>query len=210
MNLLRLLAVSFILFVSFGCAEKKPVMLEEFHAESLEDFIKKMKSYDILESSLSLDYKTKDSFLNGDASLKIHKNETFLRVYYLGFPAGDFYEKDGEVSSNLRVEKDKIKQLTVGIRKGFMWWDGDFEVTENEDNFILKDKDREIVLNKNGFMPVKQSFVIENEPVLITYDKYTKIRTDDNFSLTMPSNITVYYKNRTLKIRIDSIKLRHG
>jgi len=44
---------------------------------------------------------------------------------------------------------------------------------------------------------------IENEPVLITYDKYTKIRTDDNFSLTMPSNITVYYKNRTLKIRIE-------
>jgi len=38
----------------------------------------------------------------------------------------------------LRVEKDKIKQLTVGIRKGFMWWDGDFEVTENEEQFYFK------------------------------------------------------------------------
>lgn len=212
MNFLKLLTVSLTVFLLFSCAEKKTQSLKEFYAEGVEDFIKKMQTYQSLESALTINYETKGNPLIGDASLKIYKTETLLRVYYLGFPLGEVYEKEGEVTSNLLIEPDKIKQIITGIRKGFMWWNGDFEITESEENFILKEKgtDREIFLTKNGFMPISQTFTVENQKILITYGEYKKIKTDDNTSLTMPSSIIVHYKNRTLKIKVNSINLIHG
>lgn len=95
-----------------------------------------MQIYDSLEGVLNLQYETKNSVLNGDASLRISKNELLLRVYYMGFPAGEIYEENGEVSSNLLIEKDRLKQLAIGIRKGFIWWNGNFTVSEDSENFF--------------------------------------------------------------------------
>lgn len=210
MNFLRLFVVSFTVFLLFSCVQK-PQVLKEFYAEDIADFLRKMGVYQSLESSLTIDYESKGSLLTGDASLKIYKDETLLRVYYMGFPAGEVYEKDGEVSSNLLIEKDKARQILISIRKGFMWWNGDFEITENEQSFILKEKgsDREIVLAKNGFMPVVQTFTFENQKILINYENPQKFQTDDS-TLTMPSYIIVHYKNRTLRIKIEHLKLIHG
>lgn len=212
MNFLRLLTVSFVIFFVLGCVEKKPEVLREFYAVDVQDFIKKMQNYHGIESSLTIDYESKGNLLSGDALLKINKNETLLRIYYMGFPAGEVYEKDEEVSSNLLIEKDKIKQILTGVKKGFMWWAGDFEIKEKDNNFVLKEKnsDREVVLNKNGFMPVSQSFTFENQQILIIYDNFKEFQTEDKTALIMPSRIIVYYKNRTLKINIEKLKLING
>lgn len=210
MNLLRLLVVSLITFLFFGCAEKKPVFVKEFYAENLEDFINKIKIYNTVDGVLNIQYETKNTVLNGDASLKISKNELLLRVYYMGFPAGEIYEENGRVTSNLLIEKDRLKQIVTGIRKGFIWWDGDFLIVENSDEFILKEKndERVVVLSKSGFMPVRQTLNVEGQNVLITYNEHTKIYTEDGTALNMPLNIVVYYKNRTLRIKIEQIKIK--
>ncbi|GAB5046699.1 hypothetical protein [Thermodesulfovibrio sp. TK110] len=212
MSFLRLLAFSFVIFLISGCTAKKPEVLKEFYAENIQDFIKKMQIYQGIESSLTIDYESKGDLLSADALVKINKNETLLRIYYMGFPAGDVYEKNGEVSSNLLIEKDKVKQILTGVRKGFMWWVGDFEIKEKDNNFILKEKntDREVVLNKNGFMPVSQSFTFENQQILITYDNFKQFQSEDKTLLMMPFRIIVYYKNRTLKINIENLKLING
>lgn len=210
MNLLKLLSVSLIIFLFFGCAEKKPITVKEFYAENIEDFIKKMQIYDSLEGILNLQYETKNSVLNGDASLRISKNELLLRVYYMGFPVGEIYEENGEVSSNLLIEKDRLKELAIGIRKGFIWWNGNFTVREDSENFFLNEKERIIILKKDGFIPLKQTLIVDNQTVLIIYDEYKKIQTEDGISLNMPSSISVYYKNRTLKIKIEKIKLKNA
>ncbi|MGB9822565.1 hypothetical protein [Thermodesulfovibrio sp.] len=212
MNLLRLLTVSLVIFLFSGCAEKKPEILKEFYAEDVKDFIKKMQNYQGIESSLAIDYESKGNFLSGDALLKISKNETLLRIYYMGFPAGEIYEKNEEVSSTLLIEKDKVKQILTGVRKGFMWWIGDFEIGEKDNNFILKEKnsERQVLLNKKGFMPVSQSFTFENQQILITYNDFKQFQTEDKTNLIMPSRIIVYYKNRTLKINIEKLKLING
>lgn len=209
MNFLKVLLVSLIIITISGCAEKKPQVLKEFYAENIQDFIKKMQNYQSLESSLTIDYESKGSLFSGDASLKIYKNETLLRVYYMGFPVGEVYEKEDEFSSNLPMEKDKIMQILTGIKKGFMWWNGDFEVIENERNYILKEieSDREIVLTKKGFIPVSQKFNFENQKIFIVYEDFKEFQTYDNTTLIMPSQIIVYYKNRNLKIRIEKLKL---
>ncbi|MDI6865556.1 MULTISPECIES: hypothetical protein [Thermodesulfovibrio] len=210
MNLLKLLAVSLIIFLFWGCAEKKPITVKEFYAENIADFIKKMQIYDSLEGVLNLQYETKNSVLNGDASLRISKNELLLRVYYMGFPAGEIYEENGEVSSNLLIEKDRLKQLAIGIRKGFIWWNGNFTVSEDSENFFLKDGERIIILKKDGFMPLKQTLTVDNQTILIIYNEYKKIQTEDGTTLNMPSSISVYYKNRTLKIKIEKIKIKNA
>ncbi|WP_353684132.1 hypothetical protein V4D30_09685 [Thermodesulfovibrio sp. 3907-1M] len=212
MNFLRLLTISFVILLILGCAEKKPEILKEFYAEDVHDFIKKMQNYQSIESSLAIDYESKGNLLSGDALLKINKNETLLRIYYIGFPAGEVYQKDEEVSSTLPIEKDKVKQILTGVRKGFMWWVGDFEINEKDNNFILKEKnsDREVMLNKKGFIPVSQSFTFENQQILITYDNFKEFQTEDKTSLVMPSRIIVYYKNRTLTINIEKLKLING
>jgi len=212
MNFLKVLLVSLIIITIYGCAEKKPQVLKEFYAENIQDFIVKMQNYQSLESSLTIDYESKGSLFSGDVFLKIYKNETLLRVYYMGFPAGEVYEREGEFSSNLPIERDKIMQIITGIKKGFMWWDGDFEVIENEKNFILKERqsDREIILTKKGFMPVSQTLTFENQKIFIVYNHFKDFQTDDNMALKMPSQIIVYYKNRNLKIKIEKLKLING
>lgn len=210
MNFLRLLVVSLIIFLFSGCAEKKPAIVKEFYADNIEDFIKKMQIYNSVEGVLNIQYETKNSVLNGDALLRISNNELLLRVYYMGFPAGEIYEENGEVSSNLLIEKDRLKQLAVGIRKGFIWWNGNFTVTEDSENFFLKEEERIIILKKDGFMPLKQTLTVDNQAILITYDEYKKIQTEDGTALNMPSIISVYYKNRTLKIKIEKINIKNA
>jgi len=210
MNILKVLLVSLIIIIISGCAEKKPQVLKEFYAENIQDFIRKMQNYQSLESSLTIEYESKGSLFSADASLKIYKNETLLRVYYMGFTVGEIYEKEGEFSSNLPMERDKIMQILTGIKRGFMWWNGDFEVIENEKNFILRESDREIVLTKNGFIPVSQTFTFENQKIFIVYEDFKEFQTHDKTTLIMPSQIIVYYKSRNLKIKIEKLKLING
>ncbi len=210
MNLLKLLAASLIVFLFFACAEKKPVTVKEFYAENIEDFIKKMQIYNSLEGVLNLQYEAKNSVLNGEASLRISKNELLLRIYYMGFPAGEIYEENGEVSSNLMIEKDRLKQFAIGIRKGFIWWSGNFSVTEDAENFFLTEGERIIILKKDGFIPLKQTLNVDNQTILIIYDEYKNIQTEDGTTLNMPSTISVYYKNRALKIKVETIKIKNA
>lgn len=212
MNSLKLLAISLSIFLFFGCAEKRPVTVKEFYAQDLQDFLNRMKIYSAIEGVLNLQYEAKNSSLNGDASLRVSKDELLLRVYYMGFPAGELYEENGEVTSNLLIEKDRLKQLAISIRKGFLWWDGDFSIEEDGTQYILKDKniDRIIFLNKEGFMPLQQKLTVEGQTILINYDNYSKIQTEDGTLLNMPLNIVVFYKNRILKIKIERIKLKNA
>lgn len=211
MNLLRLLAVSFIVIFLFSCVEKKPVTVKEFYAEDLQDFLNKMKTYSSIEGTLNLQYEGKSN-LQGDASLKISPNQLLLRVYYLGFPAGEIYEENGKVDSNLAIEHDKLKQLATGIRKGFLWWQGDFLFEENADVYILKEKnnDRIIKLDKLGFMPLNQILTVEGQTIEINYTNYYKIQTEDGTVLNMPLTIEVYYKNIRLKIKIERLKIKNA
>lgn len=209
MNLLKLLAVSFIFLLFFGCAEKKPLTIKEFHAQDLEDFLNKMKSYSSLEGVLNIQYEGKGNTLKGDASLKISKEQLLLRFYYMGFPMGELYEENGEITSNLPIEKERLNQLATGIRLGFIWWNGDFQVEDHEEGYFLKDQkmERVIVLDKKGFIPLSQSLRVDEETILITYDNSSKIQTEEGTLLNMPSMMVVKYRNRTLVIKIEKMRL---
>ncbi|MEN2994170.1 MAG: hypothetical protein ABDH19_02330 [Thermodesulfovibrio sp.] len=209
MSLLRLLVVSLIILLFSNCAEKK-VTVKDFYAENIEDFIKRMENYNSLEAVLNLQYEAKNNILNGDALLRISKNEFLLRIYYLGFPIGEIYEEDGEISSNLNIEKDRLKQLAIGVKKSFLWWNGNFTITEEFEKFILKDGERTIILKKDGFIPLKQTLNVDNQTISITYDEHKKIKTEDGTIIEMPFLISVSYKNKTLRIKIEKINIKNA
>lgn len=211
MNLLRLFLISITTLFLFACAENKPVSIKEFHAENIQDFLIKMRVYSSVEGVLSIQYEGKNT-LQGDASLKISNNQLLLRVYYLGFPAGEIYEENGESSSNLPIEKERIKQLSTSIRKGFLWWQGDFSIEENSESYILKEPDskRIIIIDKVEFKPLRQFLNIEGNNILITYDNYSKIQTEDGTVINMPLKIEVLYKNRILKINVERLKIKNA
>jgi hypothetical protein len=208
MNLLKLSVFSIFLFLLFGCAEKKPVIVKEFYAEDLQDFLNKTKAYSVIESVLKLQYEDK-KLLEGDAFLKIDNHQLLLRVYYKGFLAGEVFEENGMVTSNLSIDDNRLSQLVIGIRKGFFWWQGDFFVEENYSDYLLKDKDvdRVVILDKAGFIPLRQNLNIEGQSIIIIYDNYSKVQTEDGTTLNMPMSMVVYYKNKALKIKIERIKI---
>lgn len=212
MSLLKLSTISIAFLLFFGCAEKRPITLKDFYTQNLQDFLNTMKIYTAIEGVLNLHYEANNSLLNGDASLRISERKLLLRVYYMGFPVGELYEENGEITSNILTEKERLKQLILGIRKGFFWWDGDFSVEEDETHYILKDKniDRIIILKKDGFMPLQQKLTVEGQTIFINYDNYNKIQAEDGTLLNMPLNIVVFYKNRTLNIKIERIKLKNA
>lgn len=211
MNLLRLFLISITTLFLFACAEKKTVSIKEFHAENIQDFLMKMRVYSSVEGVLSIQYEGKNT-LQGDASLRISNNQLLLRVYYLGFPAGEIYEENGEASSTLPIEKERIKQLSTSIRKGFLWWQGDFSIEENSESYILKEHDskRIIIIDKIEFKPLRQFLNIDGNNILITYDNYSKIQTKDGTVINMPLKIEVLYKNRTLKINVERLKIKNA
>mgnify|MGYP001114649777 CR=1 FL=1 len=208
MNLLKLSVFSIFLFLLFGCAEKKPVIVKEFYAEDLQDFLNKTKAYSVIESVLKLQYEDK-KLLEGDAFLKIDNHQLLLRVYYKGFLAGEVFEENGMVTSNLSIDDNRLSQLVIGIRKGFFWWQGDFFVEENYSDYLLKDKDvdRVVILDKAGVIPLRQNLNIEGQSIIIIYDNYSRVQTEDGTTLNMPMSMVVYYKNKALKIKIERIKI---
>lgn len=209
MNLLRLLVVSVLLLLFTGCAERRQIEVREFHFEGLKDFMEKLQIYSSIEAVLNLQYEDK-RILQGDAFLKISDKELLLRVYYMGFPAGEIYQENGEIVSNLNIDRDRLRQLATGIRMGFLWWRGDFNLEENSNNYFLIDKnsERTIVLDKTTFMPLSQSITIEGQNILIEYSRYGEIQAEDGTVLKMPMHLSVFHKDKWLKINFEKIKFK--
>lgn len=209
MKLLRLL-VSLSLIFLLSCAKQKSIVLQEFSPVGIEDFLRKMQDYSSAEAILNLYYEGKGGTLNGDAILKIKKSELLLRVYYFGFPAGEIYEEKGQVTSTVFIEKEILKQIVTGVRKGIIWWQGDFSVDESSEEFILKENGRKVYIHKKDFTPIKQLLTIDDRNILITYGRNEKVYTEDGVLLNIPLSIQVNYKNRLLRIEIEKIKIQHG
>ncbi|MEN2985753.1 MAG: hypothetical protein ABDH16_03740, partial [Thermodesulfovibrionaceae bacterium] len=114
------------------------------------------------------------------------------------------------VSSNVFIEKDFLKQIVTGIKKGFLWWQGDFSIEENPEEFTLKETDRVVFIQKEDFAPVKQILTIDSKNILINYERYEKIQTEEGELFIMPVSIKVNYKNFLLKIEIEKMKIQRG
>lgn len=222
-----LTSVSCILTL-LSCAPKH-VALPSYEGVPIESALSELRRITSIETVLSVEYAKSDGMMTGDASLRLSENDLDLRLYYLGFLAGEIKEHDGIIQSKPTIDGNKKALLVEGLKNGFLWWNiKDYRVEEREDLFVLRNSYREIVINKKTLLPVRQTVELENgDRLTITYDSPVKAegektgdqedeKTEVNTSSTTqsgtftlselwyPSQITIELRKYLVKVKVKS------
>src|SRR5208283_2735972 len=104
---------------------------------SLSEVLAKMNTVQSIEAVLSIDYEKNDAIMSGDAHLNLSPAALDLRIYYLGFLAGEVKEDNGVIKGKPKLDKYKSTFLVDGLRNSFLWWTiSDYTIQENRDNYV--------------------------------------------------------------------------
>ena len=198
-----------LLFVS--CAPKyaaKP------HREgvTLSDLLTKLNNVQSVEAVLSIDYEKNDTAMSGDAYLSVSPTMLNLRIYYLGFLAGEVKEDNGAIRSKPKLDKYKSIILVDGLKNSFMWWTiKGYDVEDKEDCYVLKNYYRKLVIDKKYLLPLKQTIELDNgEELNISYDTPAGNGQETKESLIDPeiawyqSHMSISYRNHRVKVTVKS------
>ncbi|MBF0559709.1 MAG: hypothetical protein HQL08_13125 [Nitrospirae bacterium] len=179
---------------------------------SLSEMLSRMNSIQSIEAVLSINYEKNDAAMSGDAALNLSGDALNLRLYYLGFLAGEIKENNGIISSKPKIDKYKSIVLVDGLKNSFMWWTiSDYTIQEREDSYVLKNSSREVIIGKKDLLPVKQTVEFENgEELNITYDTPAHSRPETNQYVTDPetgwyqSRLSIRYRNHLVNVKVKS------
>lgn len=142
-----------------------------FEEKSLDEAITGRSGISQIDATFSVIFERADSEIRGDGALNIFNNGNLdLRVYSLGFLAMELTSLDGVVKSNPRLDSTKKTILTQGLRDCLFWWDiKDFTVEDEGGYYLLRNADREILIDKKSVLPKKQLIYFSNGKVLTVY-----------------------------------------
>lgn len=168
------------LLFSASCAPKH-VELPSYEGIPAEDILSWLKNIKSIEAVLSIEYEKDDSTMSGDASLDVSEDKLNLRLYYLGFLAGEVNEDNGIIRSNPKLDKNKSTILVDGLKNSFLWWYiKNYSLREREDVYELKNPYRKILINKKTLLPVQQTIELNDGTELkIFYDEPAKIDSNE-------------------------------
>lgn len=195
-----LLALTCAAVVSCGL---KRVELPSFEGISLAAALSELNRTTSIEAVLSVEYEKRDGLMNGDAFLRLSDTTLALRLYYLGFLAGEVMEEEGVIRSTPKLDRDRTVLLVDGLRNCFLWWKiSDFEVEERGEHYLLRNASRSVLVDRKTLLPLEQIIGDEAGVVLrITYDMPARVDADT----AGPSGAPVpsdWYQSR--------ITIRHG
>ncbi|HMK43958.1 MAG TPA: hypothetical protein VK445_07450 [Dissulfurispiraceae bacterium] len=178
--LFPLLLVLLCLLLS-SCAVKKEVVIPQHEGADLEKVLADLRQVQVLNAALSVDYEKGDTIMSGDAALTLSSDELSLRIYYLGFLAGEIKEDKGEVKSKPKLDKTRSAMLVNGLRNGFFWWNiKGYTITEDEQQYVVRNSDREILVDKKSMLPTQQIIRMQGgDELVITYDMPARIEEAD-------------------------------
>lgn len=126
-----------------------------------------------INATFSVIFEKIDSEIRGEGTLQIlYNGDLDLKVYTLGFLAMELTSRNGVVKSNPRLDSAKKAVLTDGLRDCFFWWNiKDFTVQEQNGHYLLRNTEREVMIDKENILPKKQHIYYPNGKVL-TIDYY--------------------------------------
>jgi len=138
---------------------------------SLDEVIAGRNGISQIDTTFSVLFEKPDSEIRGDGTLNICNNGNLdLRVYSLGFLAMELTSRNGVVKSKPGLDSTKKTILTQGLRDSIFWWDiKDFTVREEEGFYLLRNSEREIMLDKKSGLPVKQQIYFPGGKVLAVH-----------------------------------------
>jgi len=165
----KLFCISLLLFLA-SCAPRAtaPVLFEE---KGLVEVIAGLSGISRIDTTFSVIFEKADTEIRGDGALNIFSNgDLELKVYSLGFLALELSSRNGSVKSAPGLDSVKKTILTQGLRDSLFWWDiKDFTVREEEGFYLLRNSEREIMLDKKSGLPVKQQIYFPGGKVLAVH-----------------------------------------
>ena len=170
-NFLKLFFVSIILLVS-ACAPKK-IEMPAAEQRSIDVVLAERRSIERIDAAMSVVFEKTDSEMYGDAVLDIAKDgDLHMKVFTLGILAMDLTSKKGLVKSTPKLDKNKIAILTQGLRDSLFWWDlTDFTIQAENDQLILQNATRQVVLDRKTMLPQKQKISFDDgKQLTVFYD----------------------------------------
>ena len=174
-SVLCLLLSAVLLLASASCAPRyaeKPA----HKGIPLDRVLSEFRSISSIEAVLYVEYEKNDSVMGGDAFLTLSEDKLNLRLYYLGFPAGEVSEDNGVIKSKPKLNRNKSIILVDGLKNSFLWWTiKDYAVQEKDNLYILKNYNRKILISKETLLPVQQTIELDNgDELSINYDSPAK------------------------------------
>ena len=168
-NFLKLFCISLLLLLA-SCAPRVSVPLL-FEERDLAEVLAGRSGISRIETTFSVIFEKADSEMHGDGALNISSNgDLEMKVYSLGFLAMELSSRNGSVKSNPGLDSAKKTILTQGLRDSLFWWDiKDFTVREEDGFYLLRNAERELMLDKKTGLPTKQQIYFSNGKVLTIY-----------------------------------------
>jgi hypothetical protein len=191
----------------FSCAPKR-VEIPTYEGIDVKEVLSTKNTISTIDATFSIVFEKDDSEMRGEGVLNISRiGDLNLRVYSFGFLALEVTSENGVIQSNPRIDKNKTKILTQGLRDCLFWWDiQDYEVDDKDDVYHLKNFSREVWFDKKTILPIKQKVALENGRELhMSYEDMEK--TGD---VWYPSAITIELSQYTVKLRIKEILFSRG
>ncbi|GER94112.1 hypothetical protein A45J_1870 [hot springs metagenome] len=180
-----LLFSAFYILSSVSCTPKH-VETPSYEGIPVEHALSELKNIKSIEAILSVEYERNNNAdvntMSGEALLNVSEDKLNLRLYYLGFLAGEVNEEGGIIKSKPKLDKNKSTILIDGIKNSFFWWNiKDYTLQEKGDLYELKNPFRKLLISKKTLLPIQQTIELnDGEELKIFYDAPNK--TDSNES----------------------------
>jgi len=167
------------------------------------DALRSKDNISAIDASFSIVFEKDDTELRGDGVLNISRNgDLNLRVYSFGFLALELMSEKGIVKSVPAIDRARGAILTSGLRDCLFWWDiKDFDVTENEKDYLLMNSSRKIWIDRRTMLPVRQTVSLEDGRELDIFYENPEVSDD----IWYPSKIRIELSRYAVVLRIKDI-----
>jgi hypothetical protein len=185
----------------------------DFGSMSLDDALARYKKISSITTVLGIEYEKNEAVMRGDGSLVVSPDKLALRIYYLGFLQGEVYEEKGEIKSKPKIDKIKSELLVQGLKSSIFWWNiSDYERTETDDTYELRNPFRKVVIDKRSLLPVEQTLTLDNgDQLLISYGRPVPRLAEDGRQIDgnsplgwYPSRLKIQLRNYIVRIEVKS------
>jgi hypothetical protein len=201
--LLRPVLLSIALIFLFSCAPKR-VEIPTYEGVDVREVLSARNTISAIDATFTIIFEKGDTEMRGEGVLNMSRNgDLNLRVYSLGFLGLEVISKAGVIRSNPRIDRNKCRILTQGLRDCLFWWDvQDYDVNEKDDGmYLLKNSSREVWLDKKTMLPIKQRVILDNGiEIYISYEDMTKMG-----NVWCPSTIKIELSQYSVKLRFKEI-----
>ena len=200
----RLSLLSVALAFLFSCAPKR-VEIPTYEGVDLEEVLSAKNTISSIDATFSIILEKDDTEMRGEGVLNVLKDgDLSLRIYSFGFLALEVISEKGVIKSAPRIDRNRSKVLTEGLRDCLFWWDiQDYEVEVDEKDSIyhLKNISRDVWLDKKTMLPIRQRVALKNGRELhMSYEDMEKMG-----DVWYPSKIMIQFSQYSVKLKIKDI-----